>query len=83
MLAWCVESLVQEGSSLLHCQAFLWSSRCPYRPTCHDYQAGAQSPWTYAAWYNHPMWDGAGFSLSLFGGKEASGAVCLALVEKI
>jgi hypothetical protein len=33
VLAWRIESLVREGSSLLGCQAFLWESRCPYGPT--------------------------------------------------
>jgi hypothetical protein len=78
-----VESLVGEGASFLGCQAFLWRSHCPYRSTCHDYQAGAQSPWTDVAWSNHPMWGSVEFTPSLSGGVKAHKAVGLAMVEKV
>jgi hypothetical protein len=68
---------------LLGCQAFLWWGRYPYRPTCHDYQAGAQSPWTDAAGSNHPEWGRAKFAPSLFGGMKTPKAVGLVLVEKV
>jgi hypothetical protein len=83
MTVWHVKSLLQEGSSLLDCQAFLLWSHCSYGPTRRDYQDGAQSPWTNATWSNHPMWDGVGFTLSLSGCEETPEEVCLALVEKV
>jgi hypothetical protein len=65
VLAWRVECWVQEGSSLLGCQALPWRSRCPYGLALHDCQAGVPGFWTNAAWANHPMWDGVEFRSSL------------------
>jgi hypothetical protein len=63
------ESLVQEGSSLLGCQAFF---------------GGVTALWAHMSpGLIHPMGSGAGFILPLFGGEKAPEVVYLAPVEKV
>jgi hypothetical protein len=52
--ACCVESLIQEGSIWLGCQASLRRSCCPYWPAHHVQKSGALGPWTNAVWSIHP-----------------------------